>query len=378
MKIIADNKIPFLKGVLEPFAEVEYLSPDKIVKDKLIDADALIVRTRTKCNASLLEGTKVKFIATATIGYDHIDADYCASRDIKWINAPGCNSSSVKQYITAALLKIAEKKNYNLKGMTLGIVGVGNVGSKVETAARLLGMNVLLNDPPRARAEGDTGFRTLDEIAALSDIITFHVPLNKEGIDKTRHLADESFFAKVKKGAVLFNSSRGPVVETNALKNAIEEGIISGCVLDVWENEPNIDLELLKMVDIATPHIAGYSSDGKANGTGICVNAINEFFNLGMEKNWYPSEIPNPFNPVELKIECRKLSDQNILLNAVSAAYNIMDDDAELKKHPEEFEQQRNYYKVRREFHAYTLTLMRSRPEIANALAHLGFKVLAY
>jgi erythronate-4-phosphate dehydrogenase len=378
MKIIADNKIPFLKGVLEPFAEVEYLSPDSITKDKIIDADALIIRTRTKCNASLLEGTKVKFIATATIGYDHIDAEYCASKNIKWINAPGCNSISVMQYMTAALLKIAEKRGLNLKGLTLGIVGVGNVGSKVEKAAKLLGMKVLLNDPPRARVEVDSKFISLDELAASSDFVTFHVPLNKEGADKTYHLADEAFFAKMKKGAFLFNSSRGPVVETGAVKNAIAERKIAGCVLDVWENEPKIDLELMNMADISTPHIAGYSSDGKANGTSICVNAINEFFNLGLAKNWYPEEIPHPFNPVEYKIECRKLSDQNILLNAVSFTYNIMDDDAELKKHPEEFEQQRNYYKVRREFNAYTLTLMRSRPDIADALSQLGFQVRAY
>lgn len=375
MKIIADNKIPFLKGALEPYAEVEYLSPDKIVKEKLIDADVLIIRTRTKCDASLLEGTAIKFIATATIGYDHINADYCASKNIKWVSAPGCNSTSVMQYISSALLMLAEKKSRSLEGMTLGVVGVGNVGSKVAKAAKLLGMNVLLNDPPRARAEGDSKFVTLNEITAFSDVVTFHVPLINEGIDKTYHLADDDFFSRLKRKVVLINSSRGPVVSADSLKKAIDEGRITGSVLDVWENEPSIDLELLKMIDIATPHIAGYSSDGKANGTSMCVKAINEFFNLGMKSGWYPAEIPLPFNPVNMTIDCRNLSNQQILNKAVIASYCIFEDDADLREHPENFEQLRNYYKVRREFQAYNITLKHAPTGIADILTRLGFNV---
>jgi len=376
MKIIADSKIPFLKGVLEPYAEIEYLSPKEIVKEKLTDADALIIRTRTHCNASLLEGTNVKLITTATIGYDHIDTEYCNSKNIKWVNAPGCNSNSVMQYISSLLLTLAAKKNLVLKKMTLGIVGVGNVGSKVERAAKIFGMNVLLNDPPRARKEGNANYVELDKLLAESDVITMHVPLYKDGIDKTYHMADESFFSKMKDGAIIINSSRGPVVKSEALKNAITSGKISASVLDVWEHEPDIDLELLKMADIATPHIAGYSSDGKANGTAVCVNAVNEYFNLGLEKNWYPAEIPEPLNSAELQIDCSNLSEQEVFYKAIMHTYNVMEDDADLRKSPESFEKLRNYYKVRREFHAYNLKLNNPLAGLAEKLVRLGFKVL--
>jgi len=190
VKIAADSKIPFLKGVLEPFADIQYLNPADITHDAVKDKDALIIRTRTHCNSELLEGTNVKFIATATIGFDHIDQDYCREKNIKWINAPGCNSYSVQQYIASVLLTLGYNRNLNLSGLTIGIVGVGNVGSKVEKLAKVLGMNVLLNDPPRARNEGNEKFVTIDELISRSDIITFHVPLIKDGVDKTFHLAD--------------------------------------------------------------------------------------------------------------------------------------------------------------------------------------------
>ncbi|MDP3582352.1 MAG: 4-phosphoerythronate dehydrogenase, partial [Ignavibacteria bacterium] len=304
IKIVADDKIPFLKGVLEPFADVIYLPPKEISRETVKDADALLVRTRTKCNADLLENLSVKFIATATIGFDHIDGAYCDANKIRWMSAPGCNSSSVQQYIASALVTIAANKKFKLSDKTIGIVGVGNVGSKVEKLASALGMKVLLNDPPRARKEGGEKFVSLDELVEKSDIITFHVPLNKAGVDKTFHLADEKFFEKFNKSKIMINSSRGEVVETNALKLAVKDGSVSDLVLDVWENEPNIDSELLELTDIATPHIAGYSADGKANGTAICVNALSEYFNLGLEKNWYPKEIPNPVNSSIIEMDC--------------------------------------------------------------------------
>ncbi|MCW9066240.1 MAG: 4-phosphoerythronate dehydrogenase, partial [Ignavibacteriaceae bacterium] len=271
IKIIADNKIPFLKGVLEPFTEIEYHKGSEITKKIVRDADALLIRTRTKCNKELLLDTKIKFIGTATIGIDHIDTAFCESKGIKWINAPGCNSSSVQQYLASALLTLSKLKNFEFSKMTIGIVGVGNVGSKVEMIANILGLKVLLNDPPRERIEGREKFVSLDRLIEQSDIITFHVPLNLNGIDKTFHLADAELFKKFNKSKILINTSRGEVIETAALKEAISDGNVTASVLDVWENEPNIDLELLKMVDIATPHIAGYSADGKANGTSVCV-----------------------------------------------------------------------------------------------------------
>ncbi|NLA48498.1 MAG: 4-phosphoerythronate dehydrogenase, partial [Bacteroidales bacterium] len=252
MKIIADDKIPFLKGVLEPFAEVIYLPGHSIDNRVLQDADALLVRTRTRCNAALLKDTGIKFIATATIGYDHIDTDFCRRSGIAWTNAPGCNSSSVQQYLAAALLRISGQFKYRLKNKTLGIVGVGNVGSKVSNLARILEMNVLLNDPPRARTEGEEGFAGIEQVLMESDIVTAHVPLNPEGEDCTLNLFSEDSFRMMRTGTWFINTSRGEVTDTLALKNALDTGKLMGIVLDVWGNEPDIDTELMERTFIST------------------------------------------------------------------------------------------------------------------------------
>jgi len=375
IKIIADDKIPFLKGVLEPFASIEYLNYSQITNEKLKDVDALLIRTRTKCNKELLEGTKVKFIATATIGFDHIDTKYCDEKNIKWLNAPGCNSGSVMQYFASAILSLAHKKNISLKDKTLGIIGVGNVGSKVERFAKTIGMKVLLNDPPRERVEGKDKFVSLDELISHSDIITFHVPLNKEGNDKTFHLADKNFFNKFDNQKIIINTSRGEVIDTSALKEAIDEDKISSLVLDVWENEPNIDIDLLSKTDIATPHIAGYSADGKANGTSICVNALSDFFNLGLEKNWYPKEIPAPNNSSLIEIDCSNKSEQEIIFDVINHTYKIYDDDFRLRNSVQSFEKQRANYPIRREFHYYTLKLKNVYTSLQEIFMNLGFNL---
>ena len=252
LKIVADDKIPFLQGILEPFAQVKYLPGGKISRGDLLDADALLTRTRTKCTAELLEGTSVKFIASATIGYDHIDTQYCDAKGICWTNAPGCNSESVAQYITSLLLNQAFRAKRPLDGLTLGVIGVGNVGSKVARNARALGMRVLLNDPPRARREGTAAFAGADEICRQADFITCHVPLNRGGIDNTLHYADENFFTKLERRPFFINSSRGEVCDNLALKRALQEGKLSGAALEVWENEPDIDREVLAHARLAS------------------------------------------------------------------------------------------------------------------------------
>jgi erythronate-4-phosphate dehydrogenase len=375
IRIVADSKIPFLKGVLEPFSDIDYLDPSEINNNILKDKDAIIIRSRTICNSILLDRTNIKFIATATIGFDHIDISYCESNNIKWISAPGCNSSSVMQYIASALIIIARRKNLNLSDLTIGVIGVGNVGSKVARLAALLGMKVLLNDPPRMRREGNKGFVSLEKLISESDIITFHVPLNKEGIDKTFHMADESFLRNMKKKKILINTSRGPVIETSALKNAIKCGIIIGCVLDVWENEPEIDRELLNLIDIATPHIAGYSADGKANGTSICIKGISSFFNLSIDKDWYPSELPVSVNPKVFTIDCKEKSDREVMEQAILASYNIIRDDEILRNSIETFEKQRSNYPIRREFSYYSIKLLEHGKGIIQKINDLGFKI---
>jgi len=257
IKIIADNKIPFLKGVLEPFVKISYLDPFQITRETVKDAEALLVRTRTKCDSELLEGSTIKFIGTATIGFDHIDTVFCETNSIKWVNAPGCNSTSVQQYVVSALLTLAELKKIQLDSMTIGIVGVGNVGSKIQKATNILGLKILLNDPPRERKEGNEKFVGLDQLVEESDILTIHVPLSINGIDKTFHLVNDEFFKKFKKGMIIINTSRGEVIDTNSLRNAIKNEKVISSVLDVWENEPKIDIKLVNLVDIVTPHIAG-------------------------------------------------------------------------------------------------------------------------
>ena len=373
IRILADDKIPFLEGVLEPIAEIRYVPGHKINREMAQQADALIIRTRTKCNEELLKDTPVQFIGTATIGFDHIDTHYCEKNNIHWTNAKGCNSSSVQQYIAAALLKISSQFRFELKDKTLGIIGVGNVGSKVRKFAGIMGMNVLLCDPPRARREGKSGFSLLGNVLRESDIITLHVPLNIVGEDKTYHLFTEKTFKKMRKGTWFINSSRGEVVDTLAIRTALNSGKFGGAVLDVWENEPDIDLDLMGSTFIATPHIAGYSTDGKANGTAMVVNSLSSFFDLPL-KNWYPVNVPLPITPL-ITIDSTGKKDEDVIREAVLYTYNIDEDDIKLRLSPADFEKQRGDYPLKREFTSYTVKVKSGSAEVYKKLEHLGFKV---
>ncbi len=372
MKIIIDDKIPYIRGAFEGVAEVVYLSGAKTTAEIAKDADAIVTRTRTICNEALLKDSSVKFIATATIGYDHIDTEYCDSAGIKWTNAPGCNSKSVEQYIASTLMALADENKLQLADMSIGVVGVGNVGSKVAKLCEILGMKVLLNDPPRERAEGHEQFVSLKTIMEEADIITLHVPLNLKGEDATYHLGNAQFFSKLKRRPILINSCRGEVVDTKAVKNALDKVQLSGFVCDCWENEPNIDLELLEMTDFATPHIAGYSKDGKAKGSEMSVHAISEFFDLGLN-NWQPSGVESPVNPI-IEIDGSGLSEQEILSKAILHTYDIREDDQDFRTDPEDFEQLRGDYPTRREFPAYTVKTRNVARKTIDKLILLGFK----
>ena len=375
MKIVCDNKIPFLRGVLEPWAEVLYLPGKETTPEVVRDADAVITRTRTKCDAALLAGSSVKVIATATIGYDHIDTAWCEDHGIVWRNAPGCNSWSVKQYIATVLCTLARRHGLELAGMTLGVVGVGNVGSKVAEVAALLGMRVLLCDPPRARREGGAAFVSLDEIVAGSDIVTLHVPLSREGEDATWHLFDAARLASLRPDQFLINSSRGPVVDNAALKAALQEKRLRGAVLDVWEGEPEPDRALMDLLDVATPHIAGYSADGKANGTTASVRTVAEVLDLPLS-DWRPTAIPAPPQPLDFTLDAAGKRRQEVLAEALLHTYDPLADDRALRAHPECFEQLRGDYPVRREPTAFTLRLQGGTPELAETLSAIGFNVI--
>ncbi len=373
MKIIIDDKIPYIKGAFEPFAEVIYLPGGKTTPEIVKNADALITRTRTICDENLLAGSSVKFIATATIGFDHIDTEFCKKNGIKWTNAPGCNSESVNQYIASALFSYALRKRLKLIDMTIGIVGVGNVGSKVAHSCKAIGMKVLLNDPPRQRAEGTSLFTDIETIKKEADIITFHVPLNYNGIDQTYHLGDETFFQNLEKNPLIINTCRGEVIDTESVYNALEAGDIVGFIADCWECEPDIDPELLNFVEYGTPHIAGYSKDGKANGTKMSVQAISRFFNLGID-NWEPSGIEEPANPI-ITIDGSQRREESIIAEAVISTYDIENDDDALREAPHLFEKLRGDYPVRREFGSYTVKAVNVANGTLEKLRKLGFTV---
>jgi erythronate-4-phosphate dehydrogenase len=374
MKIIIDDKIPYIKGAFENVAEVIYLAGSKTTPEIARDADAIVTRTRTICNEKLLKDSSVKFIATATIGFDHIDTDYCEKVGVKWTNAPGCNSKSVEQYIASTLMVLAESKNLRLDKMCIGVVGVGNVGSKVAKVCDLLGMKVLLNDPPRERAEGSNAFVSLEFIKENADIITLHVPLNPKGVDATFHLGNDSFFASLKNKPILINSCRGEVIDTNAVKAALKSGQISTFVCDCWENEPDIDLELLALTEIATPHIAGYSKDGKATGTLMSVRAISDFFGLALEA-WQPAGVEPPSKPM-IEIDGAGWSGQEIISKAILHTYDIRNDDKKFRQNPSDFEMLRGDYPTRREFPAFTIQAKNVDSEILDKLKIMGFSIL--
>lgn len=346
MKIIIDNKIPFINEAMEKIThDVVYASGGDFTSALVQDADALIIRTRTHCNRELLEGSRVKFIATATIGFDHIDTAYCREAGITWTNAPGCNSASVAQYIQSSLLLLQATHGLPLNRLTIGIVGVGNVGSKVAAVAQRLGMRVLLNDLPRAEEAAATCFTSLEHIAKESDVISFHVPLYKEGKYKTFHLADAAFFGKLERKPILINTSRGEVVETEALLKALQTGVLSEAIIDVWEQEPNICPELLKKVLIGTPHIAGYSADGKANATRMSLDALCQHFGIEAHYQILPPspEVSHLHAPTRAE--------------ALLTIYDPRRDSEALKLHPECFEELRGAYPLRREEEAYRISI---------------------
>lgn len=369
MKILADVHIPYLKGVAEQFGEVSYLPGNEFTKETVKENDVLIVRTITRFDKNLLKGSNVKLICSATIGFDHIDTHYCEQNNIAWRTAPGCNARSVEQYVTASLIRMAQKHNFELKDKTIGVVGVGNVGGKVAWACELLGMKVLLNDPPRKELEKSDNFVELSTIQKEADIITFHTPLIKEGRHATYHLADTTFFENLEKEPIIINSSRGAVVDNQALKIALKNKKALGAIIDTWENEPNIDSELLAMVDISTPHIAGYSADGKWNATKMSLETINSFFKL--KKN--PVKLLPIIKPEKSTINLSQVNNNEQLAKAILCTYDPLKDSILLKERPDKFYYFRSNYPLRREYRAYTIQNASSKT--ASLTKQLGFNI---
>lgn len=340
LKIVADKAIPFLEGVFDPYADMTYLPGDKIGQEDVRDADVLMVRTRTKCNADLLEGSKVKFIATATIGTDHIDFPYCDSKGIVVRNAPGCNAGGVMEYVFSALYGLASRKSISLQGDTIGIIGVGHVGSLIERMGRALGFKILKCDPPRAEAEGSFGFCDLEYLLQNSQIVTLHVPLD----ETTRGMANSEFFSLMQPGAFFINAARGEVVCDDALKAAIPK--LGPVIIDTWNHEPDIDLDLMDKVAIATPHIAGYSYQGKQNGTAAAVRAVAHYFGITELYEFFP-KTDLPENEA-VKLDLKDLN-QGEIASVLQYNYPIFTDDFMLRLNPENFDKLRSEYNYRRE-----------------------------
>ncbi len=358
MKIVADENIYSANKAFEQFGSVVLLPGRQIKAEHLKDADVLFVRSVTKVNEDLLKGSSVKFVGTATIGTDHVDKEYLKSRNIGFSDAAGCNARAVAEYVFTAISKLADEKNIKFRNLTLGIVGAGHIGSKVAKLGKAAGMRVLLNDPPLARKNGKGGFVDLDKIMD-ADIITLHVPLNREGIDKTVHLFDYKRILKLKNNSIFINASRGQVVNNLSLLKLIEEKQLT-VVLDVWENEPNINTGLLKKVRIGTPHIAGYSLEGKYNGTVMMVDALCEF--LGIENKW-PAALPGVEDNV-IKVG-NSTTIEKAFAEVFSNVYDIEADDSRMReiiRLPEEkygsrFDKLRKNYPFRREFKNYAVKL---------------------
>jgi erythronate-4-phosphate dehydrogenase len=349
--------------------------------DAVRDAEMLLVRSVTRVDQGLLEGSRVRFVGTATIGTDHIDTAWLREAGIAFASAPGSNANSVAEYIVAALLVLADWRGFRFADKALGIIGHGNVGKRVERKARALGLEVALNDPPLARETGDAKYRPLDEVLERCDILTFHVPLTREGEDATFEMLNGPFFDRVKTGTVILNTSRGRVAHGPDLRAALEDGRVGACVLDVWPGEPDIDLELLANLALGTPHIAGYSFDGKVNGTQMLHEAACAF--LGGEARWDPAALLPPPDRHEVEVPGDRPDFESTLRDAVLPVYDIRRDDDALRgiirtpaaERPAYFDRLRKEYPRRREFHTVTARLRPHSDRIAEALRELGFKV---
>lgn len=380
MKIVADENIPFVHEAFSNLGEVTTCSGREMSNNNVRDADVLLVRSITKVNEALLEGSHIQFVATATIGTDHINFNALKKRNITFASAPGSNAESVTQYITAALLAMAQSHSFSLQEKTIGIIGNGNVGSRVARNATAMGMNLLLYDPPLARETGDAKYLPLEALYE-ADFITLHTPLVTEGEEPTFHLVDTDFLQKMKPSAILINTSRGAVIDNNALLHRLQQKQIAGAVLDVWENEPNISTELLKHVEIGTPHIAGYSFDGKVRGTKMIYEAVCHYFEIAPD--WNEQQTMPAADVPHLTIQTNNKTVEQIFTEALLPIYRISKDDHQMRKllnlpKSEQgvlFDHLRKRYPRRREFCNTKISLEPHSSNLAKRLQELQFDV---
>ncbi|MBD2792300.1 4-phosphoerythronate dehydrogenase PdxB [Xenorhabdus szentirmaii] len=374
MKILVDENMPYAEELFQQLGEVQAIPGRPVPEGVLAHADAFMVRSVTKVNEPLLQGSSVKFVGTATAGMDHVDQKWLAQAGIGFSAAPGCNAIAVVEYVLSALMLLAEQDQFQLKDKTVGIIGVGNVGGRLAERLAALGVKTLLCDPPRADRGDEGEFWPLEKLVKEADILTFHTPLNQSGPYRTYHLADAGLLSALPDNRILINASRGEVVDNQALLSILQNGKESGkklrVVLDVWEPEPNLSLPLLDLVDIGTPHIAGYTLEGKARGTTQVFEAYCEF--LGQPRKTALSELlPTPdFSQIVLHGEVT----QSILKRLMHLVYDVRRDDAPLRQVAGQegaFDRLRKEYPERREWSS--LTIYCDSEKSAQLLSQIGF-----
>lgn len=380
LTIVADENIPFANEAFATLGEVRLRHGRAISQADLADADLLFVRAITRIDASLLSGTRVRFVGTATAGIDHVSLPDLERLGIAFYAAHGCNANAVAEYMVTAWLTMAARTGSGLAGKRVGIVGVGHVGSLVAEKTRALGMAPVLNDPPLARQSGSQAYRPLDELLDC-DIVTCHTPLTTDGADPTFRLIGDTFLDGLKAGAWFCNAGRGEVVDEAALHRALDRGRIGAAILDVWDHEPDVDARLLARVDLATPHIAGYSFEGKLNGTRMVYEAACRF--LGESPAWDAASVAPPADVPHVDIDARGRSDASVLADAVTRVYAIDRDDEAFRRtaamtredRGREFDRLRRAYPRRREFRATTVEIEGASAGVLASLAGLGFGV---
>jgi erythronate-4-phosphate dehydrogenase len=378
MIITIDEAIPYREEAFSGLGEIRPYSGRNLKKEAVRDADALIVRSITRVDASLLEGSSVRFVAAASAGIDHIDLECLKARGVGFSYAPGSNADSVAEYIATAICAFASRRAWTLKEKSIAVIGVGNVGSRVAMKARSLGMEVLLCDPPLQDLTGNPQYKNFEDVLG-ADFLTFHVPLAMEGPYPTFHMLNRKILDRLSPNQVLINSSRGAVFDNPALKAALQDKRIEGAILDVWEGEPQIDYSLLDRVDIGTPHVAGSSLDAKIRATEMVCTALHDFFG-----------IPSPWDGNHLHAEPEIIypnsghTVQDAVLSVLLQAYDILNDDGNLRKLGSiaavseanaGFERLRSKYRFRPEFRHFIVVLNEQCVQLSGIFEALGFQV---
>lgn len=369
--LVIDDAVPYAKELFSHLGNVVTLPGKDIQAEHLKSADALIVRSRTQVNASLLDNTPVSFIGSTVVGLDHIDQPYLKENDIEFYSAQGCNANSVSEYVITNIVNLAIGKGFDLTTKSLGIIGVGHVGKLVAEKAQALGMTVLLNDPPRARQDASENFVDLDT-ALRADIITVHTPLTKSGQDATYHLLSAEKLKGIQPHQVLINAARGGIIDEQAW---IKTPTLSN-IIDCWVNEPNISPDLYKKADIATPHIAGHALDAKIAGSEMVYQALCKHWHIRPDGTWR-QYLPASPKPISIPPSGNWQKD---IYTVLQQCYRPEEDDAAIRASNiivthKKYEYYRRHYPTHREWHQHTV--IKTDDETLNKLLYsLGFQLI--